>query len=185
MNPLEKSVERVLITEEQIKAKVKELGARITADYKGKKPLLVSVLKGSWIFFADLVRSIELDVFVDFIDISTYGASTRSSGEVRFEKDFSTSVDGKDVIMVEDIIDSGITMNFILNLLKTRGAKSVAVAALLSKPDRREIPIEINYAGFEIPNEFVIGYGLDFAEQYRALPYVGVLKKEAYSSDES
>ncbi|MEG1528596.1 MAG: hypoxanthine phosphoribosyltransferase [Clostridia bacterium] len=175
-----KDVKEVLITKEQLEQRVTELGAMITKDYKGKDPLIVGVLKGSWIFFADLIRKIELGCTVDFIDISTYGSSTRSSGEVRFNKDFDNSVDGKDIIMVEDIIDTGVTMNFIVNLLKTRGANSVRIASLLSKPSRRKIDITIDYLGFDIPDEFVIGYGLDYAEKYRGLDFIGILHENCY-----
>lgn len=175
-----KEVNEILITKEQIQKRIKELGSQITADYRGKNPLVVGVLKGSWIFLADLVRQIDLGCTIDFIDISTYGSGTRSSGEVRFNKDFDYSIDGKDIIMVEDIIDTGITMNFIQNLLKTRGAASVKIASLLSKPERRKVEISIDYLGFEIPDKFVIGYGLDYAEKYRGLEFIGVLHEECY-----
>ncbi|MDD3831780.1 MAG: hypoxanthine phosphoribosyltransferase [Clostridia bacterium] len=173
-------VKKILLTETQIQERVKQIGQQITKDFKGKEVLMVGVLKGCYLFFADLIRQIDLGVMVDFIDISTYGMGMRSSGEVRFLKDIGTSVNGKHIILVEDIIDTGITMKYVQQLLYTRGAQSVSIASLLSKPSRRSVSIIIDYLGFEIPDEFVVGYGLDYAEKYRGLPYIGVLKDDLY-----
>ncbi len=165
-----------LFTTEQIQARVSELGARIAADYAGRTPLLVGVLKGACIFASDLMRAIDLPLGIEFIAISSYGAQTRSSGEVRIVKDLDVGVEGRDIIVVEDIIDTGLTLSYLLNTLHTRGAASVKLAALLDKYERREREVKIDYLGFQIPDAFVVGYGLDYAERYRNLPYVAALK---------
>ena len=176
------SIKEVLYTEEQLQARVKELGAQITKDYAGKdKLLLVSVLRGSYIFMADLSRAIDLPCIIDFMVVSSYGGGPSSSGQVEIKKDISSSIEDYHVIIVEDILDSGNTLYFLKNYFLTKGAKSVTVVTLLDKPARRVKPITADLAGFEVPDEFVVGYGLDYAQQYRNMPYIGVLKPEVYS----
>ncbi len=165
----------VLFEAERIQARIRELGARITEDYAGRSPVLVIVLKGAVPFGADLLRSIDLPVTLDFIAVSSYGASTQSSGEVRLLKDLDASLKGQDVIIVEDIVDTGLTLAYLLDMFHRREAASVRVAALLDKPERRRRAVEVSYIGFTIPNEFVVGFGLDYAERYRNLPYVAIL----------
>ena len=177
---LEKDIEKVLYTEEQLKARVKELGAQITADYAGKSPLIASVLRGSYVFMADLTRAIDLPISVDFMAVSSYGAGTSSSGQVQILKDLSDRIDGKDLIVVEDILDSGNTLYYLLDVLRARRPASIRLCTLLDKPSRRVRPIQPDYCGFTIPDAFIVGYGLDFAEKYRNLPYIGVLKPELY-----
>lgn len=177
---LEKDIEKVLYTEEQLKARVKELGAQITADYAGKTPLIASVLRGSYVFMADLTRAIDLPLSVDFMAVSSYGAGTSSSGQVQILKDLSDRIDGKDLIIVEDILDSGNTLYYLLDVLRARRPASIKLCTLLDKPSRRIKPIQADYCGFTIPDAFIVGYGLDFAEKYRNLPYIGVLKPELY-----
>ena len=178
---LDKDVERVLFSQEELAHRVSEIAAEIDRDYAGKEPLLVSVLRGSFVFMADLVRQIHLPCTVDFMAVSSYGAGTASSGQVKIVKDLSEHIEGKDVIVVEDILDSGNTLYNLAGHLRDRGAASVALCVLLDKPARREKPIEPNYVGFTVPDEFVVGYGLDYADRYRNLPYVGVLKPEVYA----
>ena len=180
MGMLERDIESVLHSEEELKQKVRELGARITADYAGKKPVLISVLRGSYIFMADLSRAIDLPCTIDFMSVSSYGAGTKSSGQVEIKKDLSESVEGKDLIIVEDILDSGNTLFYLIQVLKARKPASVRICTLLDKPERRVKDIKADYSGFTIPDAFVVGYGLDYAEQYRNLPYIGVLKPEVY-----
>ena len=177
---LEKDIEKVLYTEEQLKARVKELGAQITADYAGKSPLIASVLRGSYVFMADLTRAIDLPISVDFMAVSSYGAGTSSSGQVQILKDLSDRIDGKDLIVVEDILDSGNTLYYLLDVLRARRPASIRLCTLLDKPSRRVRPIQPDYCGFTIPDAFVVGYGLDYAEHYRNLPYIGILKREIY-----
>lgn len=178
---LHKDVKEILISQEELKQKVLELGKQISKDYQGEEIVLVCVLKGAVMFFSDLVRSIVGDVTIDFISCSSYGNSTVSSGVVRIMKDLDTSVEGKNVIVVEDIVDTGTTLHYLLENLKSRKAKSVRLATLLNKPDRRKVDVHVDYSGFVIPDLFVVGYGLDYAQQYRNLPYVGVLKEEVYN----
>ncbi len=180
---MHKDLERVLITEEQVRECVKKLGAQITKDFEGEELTVVCILKGSTVFFADLVREIKLDVVFDFMIVKSYGGGTESSGNVRFVKDLDESITGKNVLIIEDIIDSGLTLTFLKNNLITRGAKSLKICTLLDKPDRRKpgATITVDYCGFKIPNEFVVGYGLDYDECYRNLPMVGVLKPEVYT----
>lgn len=173
-------IEEILFDEETILEKTKELGEIITRDYKGKDLTCICILKGGVFFLTDLLKRIDLPLNIDFMDVSSYGASTTSSGEVRIIKDLDDSIKGKDVLIVEDIIDTGITLNYVVDLLKGREANSVEIVTLLNKPDRREIEMDIKYCGFEIPDLFVVGYGLDFDERYRNLPYVGYLKEEVY-----
>lgn len=166
----------VLISQEQIQSRVKELGAEITTAYAGRNPLLIGVLKGACFFLTDLMRAIDTRVGIEFMAISSYGASTRTSGEVRILKDLDVPVEGRDLIVVEDIVDTGLTLSYLLANLKSRGAASVKLVALLDKYERREREVEIDYLGFKIPDHFVVGYGLDYAERYRNLPFIAVLK---------
>lgn len=180
MKQMDQDILEVFYSEEQLKAKVAELGAAITRDYQGKSPVLVSVLRGSYIFMADLTRNIDLPCTVDFMSVSSYGAGTTSSGQVKILKDLSEPIEGKDLIIVEDILDSGNTLYYLRDVLSTRKPASIAICTLLDKPERRAKPIHADYAGFEVPDAFVVGYGLDYAEKYRNLPYIGVLKPEIY-----
>lgn len=182
MSGLDDDVAEVLLTEEQIRQRARELGQQISTDYKGQDLLLVCVLKGAITFLADLMREITIPHAIDFMAISSYGASTESSGVVRILKDLDSNIEGRNVLIVEDIIDTGRTLSYITRNLRTRRPKSLRICTLLSKPSRREIEIPLHYVGFEIPNKFVIGYGLDFAEIYRSLPYIGVLKQEKYET---
>ena len=166
----------ILIPADVLQARIAELGAEITRDYAGRKPLLVCVLKGAMVFMADLIRAIDLPLHLDFIAVSSYGAGTRSTGEVRIVKDLDGAVEGHDLIFVEDILDTGLTLSYLLENFRSRGAASIKIAALLNKPDRRKANIELDYKGFDIPDKFVVGYGLDFDERYRNLPYIGVVK---------
>jgi hypoxanthine phosphoribosyltransferase len=175
---VERGVKEVLIEEPALRERVAELGAEISADYGGRDLLLIGVLKGAVFFMADLMRSIDVHCEVDFMAISSYGASTDSSGVVRILKDLDINIEGRNVLVVEDIIDSGLTLSYLMRNLRARNPASLEVCALLTKPDRREIDVPVRYIGFEIPNRFVVGYGLDFAERYRNLPYVGVLTDE-------
>jgi hypoxanthine phosphoribosyltransferase len=165
---------KVLIDTQTLQARVREIGLQITRDYTGRNLHLVGVLKGACVFLSDLMRSIDLPLSLDFIGISSYGASTRSSGEVRITKDLDVSLAGRDVLVVEDIIDTGLTLNYMANIFRSREVNSLAIAALLDKPDRHEIDVEAKYIGFTIPNHFVVGYGLDVAEMYRNLPFIAV-----------
>ena len=172
---LEQGVGEVLIGEERLQARIHELGEELSADYAGREGLLVGVLKGAVFFMADLMRSLTIPCEIDFMAISSYGASTDSSGVVRILKDLDINIEGRHVLVVEDIVDSGLTLSYLMRNLESREPASLEVCALLTKPSRREIDVPVRYIGFEIPNKFVIGYGLDFAERYRNLPYVGVL----------
>jgi hypoxanthine phosphoribosyltransferase len=187
MNPmpaatLHDDVEEVLLTGEQIQARIAELGAQLGTDYAGRDPVLVSVLKGSIVFLADLVRQMEIPLSIDLMEVSSYGASTESSGQVRILKDLSMTIDGRDVIVVEDIIDTGLTLNYLLRYLHDKGPASIRICCLLDKPARRLADISIDYRGFTIPDRFVIGYGLDYDERYRNLPYIGVLRPSVYGA---
>jgi hypoxanthine phosphoribosyltransferase len=172
---LEQGVGDVLIGEEELQARIRDLGAELSVDYAGREVLLVGVLKGAVFFMADLMRSLTIPCEIDFMAISSYGASTDSSGVVRILKDLDINIEGRHVLVVEDIVDSGLTLSYLMRNLESREPASLEVCALLTKPSRREIDVPVKYIGFEIPNRFVIGYGLDFAERYRNLPYVGVL----------
>jgi hypoxanthine phosphoribosyltransferase len=180
----EDDVAEVLIAEEALAARITALGRQITADYDGKPLLLLGVLKGAVLFLVDLAREIKLPLEIDFMAVSSYGASTRSSGIVRILKDLDAPIEGKHVLIVEDIVDSGLTLAYILQMLEARGPASVKVCGLLVKERRREEDVPVDYVGFAIPDKFVIGYGLDFAERYRNLPYVGVLRPELYADSE-
>ena len=174
---LERAVGEVLIDQETLAARVAELGAEVSADYEGRDLLLIGVLKGAVFFMADLMRHLTVPCEVDFMAISSYGDATDSSGIVRILKDLDINIEGRDVLVVEDIIDSGLTLSYLIRNLESREPSSLEVCALLTKPSRREIDVPVRYVGFEIPNKFVVGYGLDFAERYRNLPYVGVLNE--------
>ncbi len=178
---MESMIKKVLVSEEDITNKVKELGDQITEDYKEKNLLLVGILKGAVIFMGDLARSISIPVKMDFMAVSSYGRSSVSTGEVRIIKDLDFSVENKDILIVEDIIDTGYTLSYLIDNLKKRGANSVKVCTLLDKPDRRKADVSVDYLGFAIPDEFVVGYGLDYNEMGRNLPYVAALKEEVYS----
>jgi hypoxanthine phosphoribosyltransferase len=176
---LESAVGEVLVDTEALGARIAELGAEISADYEGRDLLLIGVLKGAVFFMADLMRKLTIPCEVDFMAISSYGASTDSSGVVRILKDLDINIEGRHVLVVEDIIDSGLTLSYLMRNLESREPATLEVCALLTKPDRREMDVPVRYIGFEIPNRFVIGYGLDFGERYRNLPYVAVLSDDA------
>ena len=173
-------IERVLFTEEALKARVAELAAQIDQDYAGREPMFISVLRGSFIFMADLCRAIRLPCTLDFMAVSSYGKGTSSSGQVQITKDLSEDISGRHVIVVEDILDSGNTLSYLLKILAHRHPASIRLCTLLDKPERRVKPVEVHYTGFTIPDAFVVGYGLDYAERYRNLPYIGILKPEVY-----
>jgi hypoxanthine phosphoribosyltransferase len=178
VSQLEVGVSEVLIERDTLQERVRELGREISADYDGRDLLLVGVLKGAVFFMADLMRELTVPCEIDFMAISSYGAATDSSGVVRILKDLDINISGRHVLVVEDIIDSGLTLSYLMRSLRARKPASVEICALLTKPERREIDVPVRYVGFEIPNKFVIGYGLDFGEKYRNLPYVGVLDPE-------
>jgi len=178
-------VEEILVGEAALQARVAELGAEISADYRDRDLLLIGVLKGAIFFMADLMRQIDLPCEVDFMAISSYGAGVDSSGVVRILKDLDMPIENRNVVIVEDIVDSGLTLSYLLRNLEARHPASVEICALLTKPDRRENDVECRYVGFEIPNRFVIGYGLDFAERYRNLPYIGVLREDLIADGEN
>lgn len=178
---MQNDILKVLITQEELKCKIKELGKQIENDYMGKNLLVVGVLKGAVLFIADLIREINLPLSIDFMAVSSYGSSTQSSGVVRIIKDLEKDIQDKDLLIVEDIIDSGLTLSYLIENLKSRNPKSIKLCTLLDKPDRRKAEVKIDYKGFAIPDEFVVGYGLDYAETYRNLPYVCVLKPEVYT----
>ncbi len=177
---LERDIESVLFTQEQLAQRVQEIADQITADYQGKEITLVSVLRGSFVFMADLCRRIDLPCTVDFMSVSSYGSGTSSTGQVQITKDLSGDISGRHLLVVEDILDSGNTLSYLLKLLEQRKPASIRLCTLLDKPDRRVKPVEVHYSGFTIPDAFVVGYGLDYAEHYRNLPYIGILKPEVY-----
>ena len=179
-NFLEHDMESVYFTEEQLQKRVKELGAQITVDYAGKSPVCIGVLKGSFVFMADLVRAIDLYCDIDFISVSSYGNGTTSTGAVKLTKDLSQDIGGRDVLIIEDILDSGVTLNYLREYLGVRKPASIKICTLMDKPARRKAPIYADYVGFECPDAFIVGYGLDYAQRYRNLPYIGVLKPEIY-----
>ena len=180
MSELIQDVETVLFTEEQLAARVEELAEQINRDYAGEEVLLVSVLRGSFVFMADLVRKLKLKCMVDFMSVSSYGSGTTSSGQVKVTKDLSESIEGVNLLVVEDILDSGRTLSYLLKLLEARKPKSIRLCTLLDKPDRRVVDVKVDYTGFTIPDAFIVGYGLDYDEKYRNLPYIGILKPEVY-----
>ena len=177
---MHQDVEKILFTGEELDRRVRELGEQITADYAGKEVAVASVLRGSYIFMADLTRAIQLPITVDFMAVSSYGAGTVSSGQVEIKKDLSDSIEGKDLIIVEDILDSGNTLYYLMDVLRARKPASIRICTLLDKPERRVKPITADYVGFSIPDAFVVGYGLDYDEKYRNLPYIGILKPSVY-----
>ena len=177
----EQDIERVLFTEKAIAARVEQLGADLTAQLGDKRPVLVCVLKGASFFYIDLCRCMNCAINMDFISVSSYGAGAQSTGVVRLIKDLDNNITGRDVVIVEDIIDTGVTLSHLVPMLKERGARSVKLATLLSKPARRQVEVPVDYNGFEIPDAFVVGYGLDYDSRYRNLPYIGILKEEVYS----
>lgn len=176
---MKNDIERVLYSEEAIGEKVKEIGEKISKDYAGKDLLVVVILKGSAIFAADLVRNISIHCNIDFMSVSSYGNGTESSGEVKILKDI-TNIEGRNVLIVEDIVDSGITLSHLVQILNKRNPNSIEIATLLNKPSRRVEQVDVKYYGYEVPNEFLVGYGLDYDEKYRNLPYIGILKREVY-----
>ena len=176
---------RIIVTERQISKKLDEIAAQVRIDYAGKELLLVGVLKGAVMVMADLARRLPPSVQMDWMAVSSYGSGTKSSGVVRILKDLDADLEGRHVLIVEDIIDTGVTLAWLLGNLRSRGAESVEVAALLRKPDATQVEVPLKYVGFDIPNEFVVGYGLDFAEKYRTLPFVAILDPHVYSEDES
>ena len=175
-------IEKVLISQDEIADKIASLSKQITEDYRGKDLLLVGVLKGAFVFMADLARGIDLPLEFDFMAVSSYGSATKSSGVVRILKDLDYEISGRDVLLVEDIIDSGLTISYLLRYLEARGPQSLEICSLFWKKGEQAVPLDVKYPGFEIPPVFVVGYGLDYAERYRNLPYIGVLKESAYSS---
>lgn len=178
---MQEDVLRVLLTEEQLHARVKELGAQITEDYRNSNLMLVSVLKGSVVFMADLMRQIDVPAEIDFMVVSSYGSGVKSSGVVKIVKDLDVPLANKDLLIVEDILDSGMTLRYIKELLQGRSPHSIRIITLLDKPERRKVDLKADYVGFSVPDEFVIGYGLDYDERYRNLPYIGILKPEVYA----
>ena len=179
-NVMEQDIKKVLISEEEIRERVAEIGARISEDYAGKNLLMVGILKGSVVFMADLMRAVTPHARIDFMSVSSYGSGTKSSGVVKIVKDLDNNVEGYDLLLVEDILDSGLTLSYLRELLRDRHPNSIKIVTLLNKPARRTADIQPGYCCFEVPDEFVVGYGLDFDERYRNLPYVGVLKEEVY-----
>lgn len=178
---MNRDILKVLLTEEQLHQKCAEIGAAISRDYAGRDLLLVSVLKGAVVFMADLMREISIPCAIDFMVVSSYGSGVKTSGVVKIVKDLDTNLAGKDILIVEDILDSGMTLSYLTELLRDRGPASLRIAALLDKPSRRKVPLRADYVGYEVPDEFVVGYGLDYDEKYRNLPYVGILKPEVYT----
>ena len=178
---MKNDIEEILITETEIQERIKQLGDQISKDYKGKNPVLICILKGGIVFLSDLMRNISTKVELDFMSLSSYGDSTKSSGVVRIKKDIDVDIANRDVIIVEDIVDSGLTLKYLDEYFMQHNPKSVKICTLLDKPNAHQIDIKIDYLGFEVGNEFVVGYGLDYAQKYRNLPYIGILKKEIYS----
>jgi hypoxanthine phosphoribosyltransferase len=178
---MREDMERILLTESELKERVAELGRQITEDYAGREPIFVGVLKGCFIFMADLLRSVELHCTMDFMAVSSYGDGTTTTGAVKINKDLSRDIAGRDVIIVEDILDSGVTLSYLKSYLQNRAPNSIRIITLLDKPSRRKADIKADYLGFEVEDAFVVGYGLDYAEKYRNLPYIGILKPEIYA----
>lgn len=177
---MKEDVKEILLNEEEIRKKIREIGQNISRDYAGRELILIGVLKGSVMFMADLMKEITIPCSMDFMAVSSYGASTKSSGVVRILKDLDFEIENKDILIVEDIIDSGITLKYLVEYLKGRGPRSVEIACLLNKPERRQVEIGVKYLGFNVPDYFLVGYGLDYAEKYRNLPFIGILKEEIY-----
>ncbi|WP_297522455.1 hypoxanthine phosphoribosyltransferase [uncultured Clostridium sp.] len=177
---MKNDIQEVLYSEEALSLKVKEIGAKISSDYEGKELLIVGILKGSVVFASDLVRAVKIPCELDFMSVSSYGASAKSSGIVRILKDLDSNIEGKHVLIVEDIVDTGTTLSYLLEYLKARKAASIEIVALLNKETGRKVEVEVKYSGFEVPDEFIVGYGIDYAEHYRNLPFIGILKREIY-----
>ena len=177
---LDKDIQEILFTQEQLEQRICQIADEITRDYQGRELVLISVLRGSFIFMADLCRHIKLPCTIDFMSVSSYGKGTSSSGQVQITKDLSDSIEGKDLLVIEDILDSGNTLHYLLKVLEQRGPASIRLCTLLDKPERRVKPVNVHYSGFTIPDAFVVGYGLDYAERYRNLPYIGILKPQVY-----
>jgi hypoxanthine phosphoribosyltransferase len=180
---MKNDIEKILISEEEIEKKTREIAAQLTEDYKELFPLAIGVLKGAMPFMADLLKRVDTYLEMDFMDVSSYGNSTVSSGEVKILKDLDTSVEGRDILIIEDIIDSGLTLSYLVDLFRYRKAKSIKIVTLLDKPTGRKSNVKADYVGFVVPDEFVVGYGLDYAEKYRNLPYIGVLKPKIYTNN--
>ena len=180
VDSIERDVAEVLVSKEEIMAAVERIGKAVTEDFRGENLIVIGILKGAFAFMADLIQAIDLPMEIDFMDVSSYGTSPTSSGEVRILIDLSTTVEGKSVLIVEDIVDTGLTLSYLTKVMESRGVKKVAIATLLTKPSRRERAVNVDYVGYEVADKFVVGYGIDFAERYRNLPYVGVLKPEVY-----
>ena len=180
MSIFDNDIQEVLFSEVQLKNRVQEIARQITADYAGKEIMLISVLRGSFVFMADLCRAIDLPCTLDFMAVSSYGKGTKSSGQVQITKDLSEDITDRHIIVVEDILDSGNTLSYLLKILENRHPASIRLCTLLDKPDRRVKPVQVHYSGFTIPDAFVVGYGLDYAEKYRNLPYIGILKPRVY-----
>ena len=178
---MDKDIQSILFTEKELSQKTAELAQMVNEEYKDKDFIMVTVLKGGFMFAADLMRKMNIHVNINFIAVSSYGASAKSSGAVKIIKDLDSDVNGKHVLIVEDIVDTGLTLSYLKQLILSRGAKSVKICTIMNKPARRKVDIDIEYVGFEVPDEFVVGYGLDYCEKYRNLPYVGILKKEVYT----
>ncbi|GED72017.1 hypoxanthine-guanine phosphoribosyltransferase [Brevibacillus reuszeri] len=178
---MNQDIEKILLSEKEIADKVQELGKMLAAEYRDKNPLVICVLKGAVVFMADLIRHMDIPCEMDFMAVSSYGSGTESSGQVKILKDLDASVQNRHVLVVEDIMDSGLTLSRLLELLRHREAASVKVVTLLNKPERRKVDLSPDYSGYDIPDEFVVGYGLDYSEKYRNLPYIGVLKPEVYT----
>ena len=177
---LEKDIQEVLFSQQQLEERVDQIAQEITRDYAGKEIVLISVLRGSFVFMADLCRRIDLPCTIDFMSVSSYGSGTSSTGQVQITKDLSGDISGKHILVVEDILDSGNTLSYLLKLLEQRKPASIRLCTLLDKPERRVKPVDVHYSGFTIPDAFVVGYGLDYAEHYRNLPYIGILKPAVY-----
>ena len=180
---LYRDLDRILLTQEEIEQKVREMGRKITEDFAGKDIICICILKGASVFFCDLIRQIDLPLSIEFMAVSSYGASTKSTGVVRILKDLDRSVEGKDVLIIEDIVDSGVTLNYLKGVMSHRGAKSISIVTLLDKPARRRVDLQADYSCFEIPDAFVVGYGLDYDEKYRNLPDIGVLSPSVYANN--
>lgn len=176
-------VEKVLLDEETLAKKVKELGQQISEDYAGEEVLFVGILKGASLFMSDLLRQVSIPAYIDYMVVSSYGNAAQTSGAVRIIKDLEVDIEGRNVIVVEDIVDTGLTLNYLMKNLESRKPKSLKIASLLDKPAGRRIDVKVDYLGFEVPDEFIIGYGIDYAEKYRSLPFVGLLKREVYEKD--
>lgn len=173
-------IQEILYSEEQLRGRIKEIGEQISRDYKGKELLLVGILKGSVMFMSDLLKEITIPCQMDFMAVSSYGMSSTSSGIVRILKDLDYEIEGKNVLVIEDIIDSGTTLKYLMKYLKSRNPESVEIACLLNKPDRRKVELDVKYLGYDVPDYFLVGYGLDYAEMYRNLPFIGILKERVY-----